>query len=140
MTTSQRIYSATSQIIMFIVSLCLGGIGIFILTSTLTVEDIGVWIGPVLILAGVMVLSSSTQSKPDGYTPGPAQKKPHMITSNATMIIALILLFVGLFLILRRAGVINTPWLQYIIGSGLTLFGLWSSLAAGYRLFSRKTL
>jgi nitric oxide reductase large subunit len=112
-----------NQYIVFVVGVLLFILGIFIFTRSLAVNDMRLWLPAALVLAGILILPGVSKGASD------EQK-----SNSAILIIALILLCIGGYLLLRISGVFTIPVLQYLLGGGLSLSGLYGMISSTIRL------
>ncbi len=105
--------------------LLVGGV---ILAGVVAVGDSTLWLPVILIFSGLFLLPVTSQPKqmPSG------EIKMHR-NSTATLV-ALTLLFLGAFMLLRAFGVISLPWFRYIVGGGLLIVGIYGVVSGSVQI------
>lgn len=110
---------SVGQIIAILVSMAIMALGILFLTATIDASQFTVWLPIVLILGGLFVLPA-TQSKSEA-----AKSSTKMTT------IAVAMIGIGGFVLLRQLGIIETGILRYSLGAflvGVGIYGIFKNL------------
>lgn len=115
-----------NQYIVFIVGALFFILGMVILTRTILVDNFTIWLPITIILAGILILPGRSRGEGDDKKIEP---------NSAISTIAFVAILIGGYLILRITGVVSVPILQYVLGGGLGIIGMYSMLSSVVSLF-----
>lgn len=110
---------SVGQIIAILVSMAILVLGILFLTATLDANQFTIWLPVVLILSGLLIL------------PQPHSKQDEATNTTQTTAIAMALVGLGGFVLLRQMGIIDTSILRYGVGAflvGVGIYGIFKNL------------
>lgn len=110
---------SVGQIIAILVSMAILVLGILFLTATLDANQFTIWLPVVLILSGLLIL------------PQPHSKQDEATNTAQTTAIAMALVGLGGFVLLRQMGIIDTSILRYGVGAflvGVGIYGIFKNL------------
>lgn len=118
MATQTNTFSV-GQIIAILVSMAILVLGTLFLTATLDANQFTIWLPVVLILSGLLIL------------PQPHSKQDEATNTTQTTTIAMALVGLGGFVLLRQMGIIDTSILRYGVGVflvGVGIYGIFKNL------------
>lgn len=107
--------------IAMVVGLVLFVFGCVLLSHSVSATDIHLWMPAFLVLIGIFMLPAAGSEDAEK-----SESSSRRVSTNT--MIAISLLFAGLVLLLREFGVITVPILQYGLGGGFIVVGLYGMI------------
>lgn len=114
-----------------LVGLALFLLGLFLLTRTVDVDEMRFWVPVFLILMGIFILPEATARRDWESSDQPSTQ------FSAGVVVAASMLGIGVFLLFRQFGIIDAPILQYLVGGGLVIIGLYGMVPAVLAILSK---
>jgi hypothetical protein len=123
----QKVKGQFNNYVTMLVGLVFLVFGSFLLTHTFDAGDIKLWMPMFLVLIGIFMLPAANQEDDSN--------KATKAAVTSTMI-ALGLMFAGLMLLFRQLGIITVPVLQYALGAGFAVVGLYGVIMGIVRIMT----